>query len=123
MNTAFSSSSFPSVLRVGSSLAACPVFQDHLSYLYSETGATDQKVGGDAIQRYSDLRKQVDAMVGDLDKVLGPVRTADNAVSISSRQVGNLRGTPCCPARYTGASLAATGKRRAIFVTPTDNRH
>ena len=38
-----------------------PGLQTHVTYLYSETNATDQKVGQDAIDRYTELRQQIDA--------------------------------------------------------------
>ncbi len=56
-----------------------PGLQTHVSYLYSETNATDQKVGGDAIERYADLRKRIDAITAQLDKLVGPVNLAQLA--------------------------------------------
>ncbi|WP_206362036.1 WD40/YVTN/BNR-like repeat-containing protein [Sphingomonas montana] len=50
-----------------------PALQTHVNYLYSQTGSTDQKVGADAIGRYAELRQKVDAIVADLDRLLGPV--------------------------------------------------
>ena len=49
-----------------------PALQTHIAYLYSENTRTDQKVGRDAIARYELLRKQLDAAVADLNRVLGP---------------------------------------------------
>ena len=49
-----------------------PKLQTHVSYLYSENNRTDQRVGRDAISRYEALRKQVDAVTADLNRVLGP---------------------------------------------------
>jgi photosystem II stability/assembly factor-like uncharacterized protein len=37
-----------------------PALQTHITYLYSMTTATDQKIGRDAIDRYETLRKQLD---------------------------------------------------------------
>ncbi len=48
-----------------------PGLQTHVTYLYSENNATDQKVGHDAIDRYTDLRKQIDTLTADLNRVLG----------------------------------------------------
>jgi hypothetical protein len=50
-----------------------PALQTHVTYLYSETNGTDQKVGGDAIDRYAELRAKIDAVTADLDRVLGPL--------------------------------------------------
>jgi hypothetical protein len=55
---------------------SAPGLQSHVTYLYSETTESDQKVGGDALDRYAELRKQIDAVTADLDRVLGPVATA-----------------------------------------------
>jgi photosystem II stability/assembly factor-like uncharacterized protein len=54
-----------------------PALQTHVTYLYSETNATDQKVGQDAIERYGDLRQRIDAVTAELDRILGPIRVAD----------------------------------------------
>jgi hypothetical protein len=47
-----------------------PELQTHITYLYSETNATDQKIGRDAIERYNTLRKELDARIAQLDKLL-----------------------------------------------------
>ena len=47
-----------------------PELQTHITYLYSETNATDQKVGRDAIERYNALRKELDQRIAELDKLL-----------------------------------------------------
>ena len=49
-----------------------PELQSHITYLYSLTNATDQKIGRDAIERYQELRKELDEMVAALNKILGP---------------------------------------------------
>jgi photosystem II stability/assembly factor-like uncharacterized protein len=49
-----------------------PALQTHVQYLYSEDLRTDQRVGHDAIERYGWLRQQLDAVVADLNKLLGP---------------------------------------------------
>jgi hypothetical protein len=56
-----------------------PALQTHVSYLYSETNSTDQKVGRDAIERYEVLRREVDAVIAELNAVLGPPTQADLA--------------------------------------------
>ncbi len=56
-----------------------PGLQTHITYLYSETGGADQKVGRDAAERYTELRGKLDALVAELDRVLGPVQTAEPA--------------------------------------------
>ncbi|MDP8912253.1 MAG: hypothetical protein M3N39_01595, partial [Pseudomonadota bacterium] len=54
-----------------------PGLQSHVTYLYGATNATDQKVGRDAIERYGVLRQQIDALIGELNGVLGPPTDAD----------------------------------------------
>ncbi len=49
-----------------------PELQTHITYLYSETNATDQKIGRDAIERYNALRKELDQRIAELNKILGP---------------------------------------------------
>ncbi|MBZ5617396.1 MAG: hypothetical protein LAQ69_01495 [Acidobacteriia bacterium] len=48
-----------------------PELQTHITYLYSLTTATDQKIGRDAIERYGVLRKELDQRMAELDKILG----------------------------------------------------
>jgi len=48
-----------------------PELQTHITYLYSMTTATDQKIGRDAVERYELLRKQLDQRMAELDKILG----------------------------------------------------
>src|SRR5579871_4947555 len=40
-----------------------PELQTHITYLYSLTTATDQKIGRDAIDRYGTLRKELDQLI------------------------------------------------------------
>src|SRR5260370_29132412 len=47
-----------------------PELQTHITYLYSETNAADQKIGRDAIERYNALRKELDQRIAQLDKIL-----------------------------------------------------
>ena len=48
-----------------------PELQTHITYLYSMTTATDQKIGRDAIDRYGVLRKELDERTAELKKILG----------------------------------------------------
>jgi hypothetical protein len=48
-----------------------PELQTHITYLYSLTTATDQKIGRDAIDRYATLRKELDQRIAELNKILG----------------------------------------------------
>ena len=47
-----------------------PELQTHITYLYSETNATDQKIGRDAIERYNVLRKELDQRIAQLNNIL-----------------------------------------------------
>ncbi len=49
-----------------------PALQTHIQYLYTENTRTDQKTGRDAIVRYELLRKQLDALLVELNRILGP---------------------------------------------------
>jgi hypothetical protein len=42
----------------------------HITYLYGMTNATDQKVGRDAVERYTYLRKELDRRIAELDSIL-----------------------------------------------------
>jgi photosystem II stability/assembly factor-like uncharacterized protein len=48
-----------------------PELQTHITYLYSLTTATDQKIGRDAIERLTTLRQELDARIAELNKILG----------------------------------------------------
>jgi hypothetical protein len=48
-----------------------PGLQAHISYLAGMTTGADQKVGKDALDRYAVLRKELDAIVVELDALLG----------------------------------------------------
>ena len=48
-----------------------PELQTHITYLYGMTTAADQKIGRDAIGRYDELRKELDARIAELDRILG----------------------------------------------------
>ena len=49
-----------------------PGLQAHITYLAGMTTGVDQKIGRDAIERYQVLKKELDAMRAELDRVLGP---------------------------------------------------
>ena len=48
-----------------------PELQTHITYLYSVTSATDQKIGRDAIERYQVLRQELDKRIAEADQILG----------------------------------------------------
>jgi hypothetical protein len=48
-----------------------PELQTHIAYLYSLTTATDQKIGADATERYTELRKELDQRLTELNAILG----------------------------------------------------
>jgi hypothetical protein len=48
-----------------------PELQTHITYLYTVTNATDQKIGRDTIERYDFLRKELDLRTKELDSILG----------------------------------------------------
>jgi photosystem II stability/assembly factor-like uncharacterized protein len=50
-----------------------PGIQQHITYLAGMTSGADQKIGRDAIARYGVLRKELDAIKAELDRILGPV--------------------------------------------------
>jgi hypothetical protein len=51
-----------------------PGLQSHVTYLAGMTTGADQKIGRDAIERYNVLKKQLDDIRAELDKLLGPGR-------------------------------------------------
>jgi hypothetical protein len=48
-----------------------PELQTHIMYLYSLTTATDQRIGADATERYTELRKELDQRLTELNAILG----------------------------------------------------
>jgi len=48
-----------------------PGLQEHVNYLAGMTSNVDQKIGRDAIERYNTLRKELDDIRAQLDKLLG----------------------------------------------------
>jgi photosystem II stability/assembly factor-like uncharacterized protein len=53
-----------------------PGLQAHITYLYSMTSRGDQRTGKDAKDRYAFLRAQLNGIMVDVDKLLGPDRPA-----------------------------------------------
>lgn len=51
-----------------------PELQTQITYLYGMTNNSDQKIGRDAIERYTALRKELDARVTELNQIIGPAR-------------------------------------------------
>jgi len=49
-----------------------PELQTHITYLYSLTTGTDQRIGQDAVERYAELKKELDQRTAELNAILGP---------------------------------------------------
>ena len=49
-----------------------PGLQAHITYLAGMTANSDQKIGRDAIERYQVLKKELDALRLEADRILGP---------------------------------------------------
>ena len=49
-----------------------PGLQAHITYLVGMTTSADQKIGRDAAERYDVLKKELDAIRADVDRLLGP---------------------------------------------------
>ena len=45
-----------------------------ITYLYTAANAADQKIGRDVIERYTVLRKALDACKAELDQIVGPAK-------------------------------------------------
>ena len=52
-----------------------PGLQAHITYLYGMTTGADQRVGRDAIERYAELRKALDALTSRLPAASGAQST------------------------------------------------
>ena len=67
----------PRLLALASKLLTEPVrygkpgLQAHITYLASMTANVDQKIGRDAIDRYQVLKKELDALRAEADRILG----------------------------------------------------
>jgi photosystem II stability/assembly factor-like uncharacterized protein len=55
-----------------------PGLQAHITYLASMTANVDQKIGRDAIDRYNALKKELEALRAEVDRVLGPAQPVSN---------------------------------------------
>jgi hypothetical protein len=55
-----------------------PGLQAHINYLANMTSSVDQKIGRDAIERYQELRKELDAIQGELDRALASAQMSGN---------------------------------------------
>lgn len=53
-----------------------PGLQAQITYLAGMTANVDQKIGRDAIQRYEVLRKELEAVRAEVDRILGPAQAA-----------------------------------------------
>jgi hypothetical protein len=51
-----------------------PGLQAHITYLAGMTANVDQKIGRDAIERYAVLRKELEAIRAEVERVLGPAQ-------------------------------------------------
>jgi photosystem II stability/assembly factor-like uncharacterized protein len=49
-----------------------PGLQEHIRYLAGMTRGVDQKVGRDALERYQVLRRELDAVTAEANRILGP---------------------------------------------------
>ena len=47
-----------------------PGLQAHITYLAGMTTGADQKIGRDAVERYTTLRKELDDMRAELDRIV-----------------------------------------------------
>jgi photosystem II stability/assembly factor-like uncharacterized protein len=56
-----------------------PGLQAHITYLAGMTANMDQKIGGDAIERYQVLKKELKALQSEADKLLGPTVSTTSA--------------------------------------------
>lgn len=56
-----------------------PGLLEHIDYLAGMTRRTDQKIGRDAIERYAVLRRELDALRAEVERVLGPDTAAQES--------------------------------------------
>ena len=57
-----------------------PGLQAHINYLASMTATVDQKIGRDAQERYETLRKELESLKIEIDRLLGPATTNQNSL-------------------------------------------
>ena len=48
-----------------------PELQTHITYLYQMTSSADEKIGRDAVERYQELKKELDQRKAEADKLIG----------------------------------------------------
>jgi hypothetical protein len=53
-----------------------PGLQAHITYLAGMTANVDQKIGRDALERYAVLKKELDDLRAEVDRVLGPTSSS-----------------------------------------------
>jgi hypothetical protein len=74
-----------SVNAVASKLLSEPVrygkpgLQAHITYLASMTANVDQKIGRDAVERYAVLKKELDDLRAEVDRLLGSASASSSA--------------------------------------------
>jgi len=56
-----------------------PGLQAHITYLASMTANVDQKIGRDAIERYEVLKKELETIRAEVDRLLGPATSTNGA--------------------------------------------
>jgi photosystem II stability/assembly factor-like uncharacterized protein len=57
-----------------------PGLQAHITYLASMTATTDQKIGHDAAERYEILRKELESLKVEVDRLLGPAPATQSSL-------------------------------------------
>ena len=60
----------PYTFYMGSTGGGKPELQTHITYLYQMTNMSDQKLGRDAVERYTEPRRELDQRKTEADKVL-----------------------------------------------------
>lgn len=58
-----------------------PGLQAHITYLAGMTANVDQKIGRDAVERYEVLKKELDTIRAEVDRLLGPPATTTNGAA------------------------------------------
>jgi hypothetical protein len=61
-----------------------PGLQAHITYLAGMTANVDQKIGRDAIERYEVLKKELETIRAEVDRLLGPASTTSTNVAPTS---------------------------------------
>jgi hypothetical protein len=57
-----------------------PGLQAHITYLAGMTANVDQKIGRDAVERYAVLKKELDDVRVEVDRLLGPTSSSSAAI-------------------------------------------